>query len=140
MPSAEDVRTGQRTDGLRVLYRQVLTNPPTTWDFLSQAARRQPPPRSDPTFIREWAGVSAFDTYGSARRNGKSWKWRHGEYVAVLVIPADAPFTYHGPEHRGHWMIYDANGNMLLEDGAATILRHHVMHLVHGPSVESYSF
>jgi hypothetical protein len=137
------VVVGERLMGARsdpfVLYRQVLTIPTTTWDFLSQAARRQPPPRSDPKFLRAWAGLSAFDTYSAARRNGKSWKWRHGEYIAVLVFPLDAPFTFAGPEHRGHWMIYDANGGMLLADGAELIRQNHVAHLVHGPSVESFT-
>jgi hypothetical protein len=137
--NAEDEPSGSEKDIPRVLYRQVATAPPTSWDFLSQAARRQPPPRNDPKFVREWAGVSAFDTYAAARRNGKSWKWRHGEYIAVLVFPADAPFTFEGPEHRGHWMIYDANGSMVLEDGAEQICQNYVARLVHGPSVESFS-
>jgi hypothetical protein len=123
----------------RILYRQILTDRATAWDFLSQAARRQPPPRNDPTFLRLWAGVSAFDTYAAARRNGRSWKWRHGEYIAILVFPADAPFTFEGPEHRGHWLIYDAEGNMLLEKDAEKVCQHYVARVVHGPSVESFS-
>jgi hypothetical protein len=112
----------------------VATNPPTTWDFLSQAARRQPPPRHDPGFLEAWAGLSVLDTYRVARQNGRKLRWRHGEYIAILQLPDDAPFTYRGPEHRGHWMIYDADGNMLREDGADFLRQHCVVQVLHGPS------
>jgi hypothetical protein len=81
-------------------------------------------------------GLSVLDTYKVARQNGRKFKWRHGEYIAILSIPDDAPFTYKGPEHRGHWMIYDAEGNMLEEKGAELLRRSYVVRVVHGPSTE----
>jgi hypothetical protein len=131
------------TNGGRALiytfFRVVMTNPTTSWDFLSQAARRQPPPRDDPAFLKDWAGLSVRDTYRAAWQFARSWKWKHGHYIAVLQIPHDAPLTFVGPGHRGHWMIYDQNGNALLEDGAELIRRNYVTHVLHGPSVESFT-
>jgi hypothetical protein len=75
-----------------------------------------------------------------ARQNGERFKWRHGEYIAILSIPDDAPFTYAGPEHRGHWMIYDAAGNMLEEAGAELLCRTCVVRVVHGPSTDEVAF
>jgi hypothetical protein len=120
----------------RTFYRMVATDPPTNWDFLSQAARRQPPPRQDAEFLEAWRGLSVLDTYKVARQNGKKFRWRHGEYIAILSIPDDAPFTYKGPEHRGHWMIYDAAGTMLEEEGAKLLRQSYVVRVVHGPSTE----
>lgn len=119
----------------RTFYRLVASDPPTNRDFLSQAARRQPPPRQDAEFLEAWQGLSVLDTYQVARQNGSTFKWRHGEYIAILEIPDDAPVTYKGPDHRGHWMIYDAAGKMLEEDGAE-LLRAAVARVVHGPSTE----
>jgi hypothetical protein len=58
----------------------------------------------------------------------------------MLSIPDDAPFTYKGPGHRGHWLIYNADGSMLLEDGAEYIRQNCVARVVHGPSVEDLTF
>jgi hypothetical protein len=101
--------------------------------MLSQAARRQPPPRPDAAFLREWEGLSVFDTYQAARQLGLRFKWRHGEYIAVLQVPDNAPIAYSGPDRRGHWLLYDVDGRMLVENSAA-ILLDYVIRVVHGPS------
>lgn len=120
----------------RTFFRMVATDPPTTWDFLSQGARRQPPPRQDAEFLEAWRGLSVLDSFSVVRQNARKLRWRHGEFIAILSIPDDAPFTYKGPEHRGHWMIYDAHGEMLTEEGAELLRRWCVVRVVHGPSTE----
>jgi hypothetical protein len=113
-----------------------LTDTPTTWDFLSQDARRQPPPRLDSDFLEDWRGLSVFGSYRSARRSAKSWRCKHGEYIAVLSIPENAPFTFKGPGHRDHWMIYNLDGSTILEEGAEYLRQHCVERVVHGPSID----
>ena len=117
----------------RHFYRLVRTNPPTVWDMLSQAARRQPSPRHDDAFVREWQGLSVFDTYQAAKELGLRFRWRHGQYIAILQVPDEAPISYRGPDRRGHWLLYGVDGSMLDDDGAAALLGY-VIRVVHGPS------
>ncbi len=119
----------------RTVYRLVLTNPPTAWDSLSQAARRQPCPVETPEFRQAWAGLSMFDSFTMVWRIGKARNWRIGEFIAELMIEDEAPITYRGPDRKGHWLLYDAHGRMVLEDGA-DFLRACVVRVVHGVSPE----
>jgi hypothetical protein len=121
-------------------YRLVASNPTNTWDFLSQDARRQPPPRHDPAFLVAWQGLSVFDTYEAVRALALRLRppWKHGEYIAVLEIPDDAPFICRGPDHKGHWQVYDADGGMIVER-AADLLRTYVVTVIHGPSIATWT-
>lgn len=114
-----------------------MTNPPTTTDFLSQAALRKPPPLTDPNFLRKWAGLSMFDNEAAVRRIGRIRRWRIGAHLATLRIPDDAPIIYTGPEQEGsgHWLLFDANGDQLTDDGARFLLGC-VVQIVHGPATE----
>jgi hypothetical protein len=121
-----------------VLYRLVAHNPAIEWDFLSQAARKQPPPRRNPPSEHDWAGLSMFTSYEAVRKLGVLFDWKHGEWVAVLLIPHGAPFTIEGPDRKGHVMLYDSRGNMI-EGEVAGVLAGLVVQIVHGPSVESFA-
>lgn len=120
-------------------YRLVEGDPTTEWDFLSQAARRQSPPRTDRVFLEMWRGLSLFDTYEAIRALAPRLRppWKHGEYIAVLDVPEDAPFVFRGPDHKGHWLAYDAEGGTIVER-SAEIMRTYVVEIIHGPSVESW--
>lgn len=112
-------------EAVRVFYRLVMSNPPESIDFLSQADRREPPPRDDPEFLRRWAGLSVFDSLAAIRRLGEATRWRRGAYIAELHIPEDAAIQYEGPDRKGHWLLYGADPLFLL--GC-------VVRVVHGPS------
>jgi hypothetical protein len=124
------------TLAVRRLTKQLHAIALTTWDFLSQTARREPPPRNAPQFLEGWRGLSVFDTYEAVRALALRLRppWRRGEYIAVLEIPDDAPFTYKGPDHKGHWMLYNASGGTILERDADLLLSYAVQ-VVHGPSI-----
>ena len=111
-----------------MFYRSVKSDPPTERDFLSSADLGKRPPRSDPAFLHVWAGLSVFDTYEQARSNAHYWRWRHGEYIAELIVPSAAPIIFEGPNEVGHWNLYDAPASQLLN---------WVSRVVHGPSTLS---
>jgi hypothetical protein len=87
------------------LYRLVVTNPTTVRDFLSQAARKQPTPRRNPPSQHDWEGLSMFTSYEAVRKLGVLFKWKHGEWVAVLRIPDTAPLTIEGPDRHHALMV-----------------------------------
>ena len=74
-----------------------------------------------------------FDTSDRVRTVARARNWRLGEFIAELVIPDDAPIMYSGPDRKGHWLLYDADGNMLVRDSVAYLLDY-VVRVVHGPS------
>ena len=102
-------------------------------DFLSQAALLRPPPLDTAEFRREWEGLSLFDSPDPLRKLGKARRWRLGEFIAELDLPDDAPFTFSGPARKGHWLLYDADGTMLVDESAARLLGY-VVRVIHGPS------
>ncbi|MCC6180190.1 MAG: hypothetical protein IT305_33150 [Chloroflexi bacterium] len=73
------------------------------------------------------------DSYRGVKDLGAVFRWKHGEHIAVLEMPDDAPITYAGPDTRGHVMLYGANGEMIVEEGAAYLLSC-VVRVLHGPS------
>ena len=84
--TAEDV-AGTDT----ILFRLVGRNPPTDWDFLSQAARKQPPPRRNPPSEHDWAGLSMFTSYESVRKLGILFNWKHGEVGCCTADSTEYP-------------------------------------------------
>ena len=98
-----------------------------------------PPPVDTAEFRRAWEGLSMFDSPGRLVALGRARNWRLGEFIAEVNIPAEvntpdeAPITYGGPDRKGHWLLYDANGNMLVEE-SATCLLDYVVRVLHGPS------
>jgi len=78
-----------------------------------------------------------FTSYEAIRKLGVLFKWKHGEWVAVLKIPDAAPLTIEGPDRHGHVMLYDAAGKMI-ENDLASLIAGYVVQLVHGPSVASF--
>ena len=79
-----------------------------------------------------------FTSYEAVRKLGVLFKWKHGEWVAVLKIPDSAPLTIEGPDRNGHVMLYDASGKMIEAD-LAELLAGYVVQLVHGPSTTSFA-
>lgn len=74
------------------LYRIVVTNPPTEYDFLSHSSRTPTgasPCRkgADAALIREWAGVSTFTSRDYAAATNAAMKGRLGAFVAELEVP-----------------------------------------------------
>ena len=74
-----------------------------------------------------------FDSYRGAKWLGVDFSWRHGEYVAELDVPDGGPITCAEPDHKGHLLLYGADGEMIEVDGAAYLLSR-VTRVLHGPS------
>ena len=129
-----------RADAVRTFYRMIASTEPTTRDLLSQEALGLPPPRSDPEFLEVWRGLSVFDTYEAVRAQAVRLRprWKHGEYIAVLEVPEEAPFAMREYGHKGHWLLYEADGGVILEAGAGLLCSYFV-EAVHGPSVSVFS-
>src|SRR5262245_10904158 len=131
MMSTVPVTAEDTLDPESILFRLVAHNPAIDWDFLSQAARNQPPPRRNPPSEHDWAGLSMFTSYEAVRKLGVLFNWKHGEWIAVLRIPATAPLTIEGPDRKGHVMLFDATGKMI-EGELASRIAAYVVRLVHG--------
>ncbi len=97
----------------RFFYRSLPAQEPRPDDYTSYAALGRVPKRTDPDFLRQWGGVSVYDTYRRARKNAKGTNWRIGAYIAELCIPDGALVTLEGPSASGHWNIYNATPEML---------------------------
>jgi hypothetical protein len=109
----------------------VTSAEPTDEDFKSYAALGREVPlerRDDPDFRHRWAGLSVYDSYREARRLAQARRWRRWEYIAVLIIPDEAPIVCEGPEEHGHWNLYGVDPTFIRE---ACMIR-----VVHAPSVE----
>ena len=73
-------------------FSRIIPAPiPTRAAFLADAAVGKAPPR-DPNKVRDWRGLSVFETPAQARaiatRNGRA-TWS----IAAVTIPADGPIT-----------------------------------------------
>jgi hypothetical protein len=86
------------------VFRIVQTDPPTTDDFISNAARGKLPHRPDPEVLRLWDGLSVFATESQARRQARRLP-NLGSYIAELAIPATAHCepTLRTPGHHTVW-------------------------------------
>ena len=91
---------------VRVLYRIVLSNPPTLADFTSFAALGRHPRRADSNVDRLWDGLSMYDTEERARQKARQLPYLGG-YLARVVIAGGAPFrverTLASPGHHTVW-------------------------------------
>ena len=74
-----------------------------------------------------------FETLDRLTTLGRARKWRLGEFIAEVNVPDEAPIGYSGLDSKGHWLLYDADGNMLVEASAACLLDY-VVRVTHGPS------
>jgi hypothetical protein len=86
-----------------LLYRIVLTNPPSMADFVSEASRGVER-RVRPGYERLRSGVSIFDSEDRARQRATRWPWLGG-YIAELDLPDDGgPIRYERTtDSRGHY-------------------------------------
>jgi len=94
------------TDGRpRVLFRIVLTDPPTLFDFTSKAALGITCRDPNPDVRRLWSGLSMFATEAQVRRTARRFPIL-GAFIAVLQIP-DVPRVVVertlGPGHHTVW-------------------------------------
>jgi hypothetical protein len=89
-----------------LLYRIVLTDPPSIADFVSEASRGVER-RVRPEYARLRSGVSVFDTEDRARQRATKWPWLGG-HIAELDLPEDGgPIRYERTTHsRGHYTIW----------------------------------
>ncbi len=87
----------------RLFYRIVRTDPPTIADFLSNRARGKA--RRPVESVREWEGLSLFDTEAQARRMARRFP-RLGVYIAALRVPADGPIVVEQTFGPGHYTLW----------------------------------
>jgi hypothetical protein len=90
-----------------MLYRIVLTDPPTLQDFTTDAAMGRPPPSQHPDAIRLADGLSAYATLAQARNKARVYPWL-GRYVAMLDIPTISSIRFERtlPGSRGHHTVW----------------------------------
>ena len=95
-------------------YRIVRADPPTVADFLSYAAMGRVPRVPTPRALREYAGVSVYDTEEHARANARRNPGL-GDYIARLEIPADAAIMVTPVRNpmTGHHNLYGEPNDML---------------------------
>ena len=90
----------------RTFYRVVRNNPPLRKDFLPHGARRPPPWRNPtPEQLASWYAVSTYVTEEGARDQALAVREAGrsiGDFIAGLVIPADATVTFGAINERGH--------------------------------------
>lgn len=88
----------------RVVFRIVLTNPPSLHDFTSNAALRKTPQRPDPEVLRLWDGLSVFASEAQARRQARRLPFL-GSYIAEMALPINARCerTRPTPGHHTVW-------------------------------------
>ena len=96
-----------------LLYRIVLTNPPTTADFVSEGERGIER-RVRPEYERLRSGVSTFDSEERARQRASGWPWL-GASIAELDLPdRDLHIHYERTtESRGHFTVWGSPSALL---------------------------
>jgi hypothetical protein len=96
-----------------LLYRIVLTDPPSVADFLSEASRGVER-RVRPEYERLRSGVSVFDTEDRARQRATKWPWLGG-YIAELDLPEDGGRIRYErtTDSRGHYTIWGQPEDLL---------------------------
>jgi hypothetical protein len=89
-----------------VLYRIVLTDPPSHADFLSEASRGITR-RVRPEYERLRSGVSVFDTEERARQRAAKWPWLGG-FIAELDLPDEGGSIRYErtTDSRGHYTLW----------------------------------
>jgi hypothetical protein len=89
-----------------ILYRIVMSDPPTLDDFTSDEAQGIPAIDDDPERIRLRGGVSMYGTENQARR--KAVDYPHlGRYIAVLDVPGEGPLRIERTTRsRGHHTLW----------------------------------
>jgi hypothetical protein len=89
----------------RTFYRIVRASERRGEDFLSDAARGEPPPL-DPAQVRLHEGISVFNTERQARNKAEAYP-ALGEYIAAIDLPDDAPVRYERTlRTRGHYTLW----------------------------------
>jgi len=92
-------------DSVVILYRVVLTDPPTVDDMRSYEALGIPLRRDDPESRRLATGITLFDSLERARRQARRKPWMGNAFIAELTIPAHR-FQIEktaGPGHYTAW-------------------------------------
>lgn len=96
-------------DGVIVLYRVVVTNPPTIDDMRSYQDLGIPLRRTDPGSLRRASGISLFDSLERARTQARRKPWMGNAFIEELVIPVDR-FPIEKTASPGHFTAWgDAN-------------------------------
>jgi hypothetical protein len=89
----------------RTFYRITRAPKQRIEDFLSDAARGEPPP-IDPRQTRLHDGISVFSTQQQARNKARAYPVL-GAYIAAVELPNDAPVRYERTlGTRGHHTLW----------------------------------
>jgi hypothetical protein len=102
------------TSGVHVCFRIVRTDPPSVKDFQSYTAMGRTPRNPTPKALREYAGVSVYDTEEHARDNALR-NPGIGQFLARLEIPNNAPIEITPVSNlwTGHHNLYGTPEAML---------------------------
>jgi len=91
----------------RIVYRIVLTNPPSAEDFKSYQELGKTAHRTNSDTERMMSGLSVYLSLGYARRMGKRFPWKGNCFVAELELSDDRDFTLEqtgeNPKHYTLW-------------------------------------
>jgi hypothetical protein len=87
-----------------VVYRIVRSNPPTVEDFTSPMMLGRLPQRRERQFPGEWAGLSTFDSFESARTMARRFPVL-GRWIATLRLDSRRIVVRQtfGPGHYTMW-------------------------------------
>lgn len=99
---------------IRVLYRIVSHNPPTTDDMRSYHELGIPLRSTTPEAQRRARGISLYNTLAQARKLGIGPPWHGSGYIAELQIPDDAQVTIERTgRQRGHYTLWGSPDDIL---------------------------
>ncbi len=100
------------SDNTIVLYRVVLTDPPTVDDMRSYVELGIPLRRDDPESRRLASGISLFDSLEHARKQARRKPWLGNAFIAEMAIPAHR-FQIEKTAGPGHYTAWGDAGAML---------------------------
>lgn len=95
-----------------ILYRIVLTDPPTIDDMRSYEELGIPLRRDDPESRRLARGISLFDSLERARKQARRKPWLGNAFIVEMVIPAGR-FQIEPTAGPGHYTAWGEPGAML---------------------------
>ncbi len=89
-----------------ILYRIVLTDPPTLDDFSSDEALGIAAVDDDPERLRLRSGISVYGTENQASRKARDYPYL-GRYIAVLDVADEGPLRVERTTRsRGHHTLW----------------------------------
>ena len=91
----------------RIVYRIVVTNPPTDADYMTYEQLGKALDRDDPESVRMRSGYSVYLQFNHARDRGRRFSWKSNCFVAEYVLSDDDDYeleqTSRNPKHYTLW-------------------------------------